>query len=54
MLSKMVMVGLALCLLGTASPGADGGFIPALSFLAVAVVAVHMGRRFRRHGPSVA
>jgi hypothetical protein len=43
----MVMVLLALCLLGTASPGADGGFIPALSFLAVAVVAVHVGRGLR-------
>lgn len=54
MLSRMVMVVLALCLLATASPGADGGFIPALSFLAVVVVAVHMGRRLRRHGPSLA
>jgi hypothetical protein len=44
MLSRMVMVALALCLLGTASPAADGGFIPVLSLLAVAVVAVHMGR----------
>jgi hypothetical protein len=43
----MVMVVLALCLLGTARPAADGGFIPALSLLAVGVVAVHMGRRFR-------
>jgi len=47
MLSRMVMVLLALSLLGTASPGADGGFIPALSFLAVAVVAVHVGRGLR-------
>ena len=47
MLPKMVMILLALCLLGTARPGADGGFIPLLSFLAAAVVAVHVSRVLR-------
>ena len=44
MLSTMVMVVLALFLLGTATPAADGGFIPALLFLVVAVVTVHVTR----------
>ena len=47
MLPKMVMILLALCLLGTARPGADGGFIPLLSFLAASVVAVHLSRVLR-------
>jgi hypothetical protein len=47
MLPTMVMVLLALCLLGTASPGTDGGFISLLSFLAAAVVAVHLSRVLR-------
>jgi hypothetical protein len=51
MLSRIVIVLLALSLLGTATPRADGGFIPAVSFFAVALAAIHMGRRLR--GPLV-
>jgi hypothetical protein len=47
MLPKMVMVLLALCLLGTARPAADGGFIPLLSLLAAATVAIHLSRVVR-------
>lgn len=47
MLSRMVMVVLALSLLGTATPAADGGFIPVLSFFIVAVVTVHVTRLLR-------
>ena len=47
MLSRIVIALLALCLLGTARPRADGGFLPALSLLSMAVAAVHMGRRLR-------
>ena len=55
MLSRMVIVFLALCALGIGSPAAESAFIVALSFVAVAVAAMQlMGRRLstcRASGP---
>ena len=47
MLSQLVTVLLAASALATATPGADGGFIPALSFLTIAVMAAHFSRGLR-------